>query len=76
MSGQELAEGAGNRIQRIEAQFYRAMASPGEKQALERLREVATSEAIQLVEVTIARDLLAGRRKLPRPKLPPHVTLP
>jgi hypothetical protein len=40
------------------------------------LAAVAESPAIELVEVTLARDLLAAGRPGPRPSLPPDVTLP
>jgi hypothetical protein len=52
------------------------MSAPSEAQALKRLEAVARSEAIQLVEVTIAKDLLTGRLKTPPPELPPNVKLP
>ena len=76
LTAQELLGQAGTRIERVEATFYTAMSGPNDERALEKLREVAHSEAIQLVEVTIARDLLASRQKLPTPKLPANVQLP
>lgn len=76
LSGQQLADGADSRIQKVEALFYQAMSAPSGTQARRRLEEVARSEAIQLVEVTIARDLLAAWEKQPKPKLPAHVELP
>jgi tetratricopeptide (TPR) repeat protein len=76
LTAQELIGQAGTRIERVEATFYTAMSGPNDERSLEKLREVAHSEAIQLVEVTIARDLLASRQKLPRPKLPANVQLP
>lgn len=76
LSAQQLLNGAESRIQRVEATFYVAMSNPEDQRALEKLEEVARSEAIQLVEVTIARDLLASREKRPKPKLPPNVQLP
>lgn len=76
LSVQELIKQASSPVERVEANFYAAMSGPLDEKSLERLREVASSEAIQLVEVTIARDLLAGRQKLPKPKLPAKVTLP
>ncbi len=76
LSAQDLLSQAGSRVERVEATFYAAMSTPGDERAVEKLREVALSEAIQLVEVTIARDLLASRSKLPKPKLPPKVQLP
>lgn len=76
MSAQDLLGQADTRVERVEATFYTAMSAPGDERALEKLREVAHSEAIQLVEVTIARDLLTSQQKLPKPKLPPNVQLP
>ncbi len=76
MSAQDLLGQAGTRIERVEATFYTAMSAPPDERAIEKLREVARSEAIQLVEVTIARDLLASQQKLPKPKLPANVQLP
>jgi len=76
LSAQDLLGQAGTRIERVEATFYTAMSGPNDERSLEKLREVAHSEAIQLVEVTIARDLLASRQKLPTPKLPANVQLP
>jgi len=63
-------------VERVEATFYAAMSVPNDQQSLDGLKQVASSEAIQLVEVTIARDLLASRAKLPKPKLPPNIALP
>ena len=76
LTSQDLLGQAGTRVEQIEAMFYTAMAGPADDKSLEKLREVARSEAIQLVEVTIARDLLASRQKLPTPKLPANVQLP
>lgn len=76
LSAQDLVSQANTRIERVEAAFYAAMAGPNDERAIEKLKEVARSEAIQLVEVTIARDLITSRQKLPKPKLPPNVQLP
>jgi hypothetical protein len=76
ISAQELMAQATNRIERVEATFYTAMAGPSDERSLDKLKEVAVSEAIQLVEVTIARDLLASREKRPKPKLPANIALP
>lgn len=76
LSSQQLLAEAESRIERVEATFYLAMSGPLDQGSLEKLEEVASSEAIQLVEVTIARDLLASREKRPKPKLPPNVQLP
>src|SRR5690606_27805960 len=76
LSAQDLVSQANTRIERVEAAFYAAMAGPNDERAIEKLKEVSRSEAIQLVEVTIARDLITSRQKLPKPKLPPNVQLP
>jgi tetratricopeptide (TPR) repeat protein len=76
LSAQDLLGQADTRVERVEATFYTAMSAPPDERAIEKLREVARSEAIQLVEVTIARDLLASQQKLPKPKLPANVQLP
>jgi hypothetical protein len=76
VSAQELMGMAASRTERVEATFYLAMSNPSDDKAFDKLREVAVSEAIQLVEVTIARDLLASREKRPLPKLPANVQLP
>ena len=76
ISTKELLEQASSPVERVEATFYAAMSVPNDQQSLDGLEQVASSEAIQLVEVTIARDLLASRAKLPKPKLPPNVSLP
>lgn len=72
----QLQRAARTRVERTEAKFYVAMSrmmSGGDgKQAL---REVAGSEAIELVEVTIARDLLSRETPLEL-TLPSDVTLP
>jgi hypothetical protein len=76
LSVQDLVKQAANPVERVEANFYAAMSGPSDEHSLDRLKEVASSEAIQLVEVTIARDLLMNRTKLPKPKLPANVALP
>jgi cellulose synthase operon protein C len=76
LSAQELLGQATTRTERVEATFYTAMSGPNDERSVEKLREVARSEAIQLVEVTIARDLLASQQKQPKPKLPPNIQLP
>jgi hypothetical protein len=48
----------------------------GQKSALSELKEVAESEAVELVEVTIARDLLAEREGAVAASLPSDLTLP
>lgn len=66
-------------VERTEAMFYSAMASRGrgnESEALERLTRVARSEAIQLVEVTIARDLVARSTQPLKLSVPDDVEIP
>lgn len=75
-SDQQLAERAENRTEKVEAMFYRAMSAPAGEASLQLLEKVAASEAIQLVEVTIARDLLARHQQLPTPTLPASIKLP
>lgn len=61
----ELTAAARTAGQRTEAQFYRAMAHRDEPSTEGALREVARSPALDLIEVQIARDVLAGEtRKL------------
>jgi len=80
LSDEELWKSARTLLQRTEAMFYAAMANhAGGKRdaALPKLREVAASEAIELVEVTIARDVVARETQANvDPKLPPNVDVP
>lgn len=76
----ELLAAAKDRAQRTEAIFYAAMARHAQGRAEDAkagLEQVAKSEAIDLVEVSIARDLLANY-ETPRKdfKLPPNVVVP
>jgi cellulose synthase operon protein C len=76
----ELLAAAKDRSQRTEAIFYAAMsrhAQGSAEDAKAGLEQVAKSEAIDLVEVSIARDLLAAA-ELPKKdyKLPPNVIVP
>jgi cellulose synthase operon protein C len=79
LSDADLMRAAKSRVERTEATFYTAMASGQANRdgLLPKLKEVASSEAIQLVEVTIARDLIARQS---RPNLdvalPPNVDVP
>jgi tetratricopeptide (TPR) repeat protein len=80
MADAELIKSARSRLQHTEAVFYVAMAhhTGGKRDAaLPKLREVAQSEAIELVEVAIARDLVfresSARLDV---KLPPNADLP
>lgn len=70
----ELLAKARDAAQRTEAAFYAAMRQVTLTEVPQpALREIANSAAIELMEVTIARDLLAGRRDY---KLPPSVAVP
>lgn len=74
LSDAELLALARDASQRTEAAFYAAMRQWRPSQpAHPSLREVARSSAIELMEVTIARDLLAGRRAY---QIPPSVSVP
>lgn len=68
---------AQGRVEKTEALFYVAMNRyvRGDKAALADLKKVAESEAYDLYEVGIARDILAGERPIPL-RLPANVTLP
>ena len=62
LTSQMLLGSARTLPERVEASFYTAF-DQGNREALERaLGEVAKSEAIELVEVTIARDAIASRQ--------------
>jgi hypothetical protein len=76
----ELLAAAKDRPQRTEAIFYAAMArhvQGNPEDAKAGLEQVVKSEAIDLVEVSIARDVLAAYEKPQRDfKLPPNVVVP
>lgn len=79
LSDAGLERAARTRVQLTEAKFYIAMArrTQGDPAAvLPKLREVAQSEAIELVEVTIARDLIAEQTARLDLQLPPSVAVP
>jgi tetratricopeptide (TPR) repeat protein len=80
MTDAELIKSARSRLQRTEAVFYAAMAfhTGGKREAARPLlREVAQSEAIELVEVAIARDLIFRESSASLDvKLPPNADLP
>jgi tetratricopeptide (TPR) repeat protein len=74
-----LLEAAKSRVERTEALFYTGMsqhAAGGGDVALRTLRDVASSEAIELVEVAIARDLLAQLEHELKLELPSQVAIP
>jgi hypothetical protein len=67
LGGDGLLKAARDRVEKTEALFYGAMAlrsAQEDQRALQQLEQVAQSEAIQLVEVTIARDLLSQQAPL------------
>jgi hypothetical protein len=80
LSDAELLAAAKDRSQRTEAIFYAAMARHAQGSAEDAkagLEQVAKSEAIDLVEVSIARDVLAAYDKPAKDyKLPPNVVVP
>lgn len=74
---EQLFKAARTPVQKTEAKFYTAMLrrAKGSTETKKELAEVASSEAIELVEVMIARDLLAREAPLPM-KLPDGVAVP
>jgi tetratricopeptide (TPR) repeat protein len=76
LTDDQLMSAARSRVEQTEANFYAAMAAyaMNDARAAERLDRVAKSEAIELVEVGIARDL-SEKRRLDL-KLPSGVDLP
>jgi tetratricopeptide (TPR) repeat protein len=79
IQAKSLSDSASTPAQRTEALFYRAMQSQiegntGESSQL--LERVVKSPSVELVELTIARDLLRARGAQPTPKLPSDVALP
>ncbi|HEX7454242.1 MAG TPA: hypothetical protein VF294_18245 [Polyangiaceae bacterium] len=78
LSDQDLATAAKSASERTEATFYAAMQKlQGGADSSKDLERVAQSPAIDLVEVSIARDLLAMHGKTaPDYKLPANVKLP
>ena len=77
LSDQELANAARSTSEKTEAVFYAAMRKlQTGTDSLKDLERVAQSPAIDLVEVSIARDLLAMRAPSPNRKLPPNLKLP
>ncbi|HVK71550.1 MAG TPA: hypothetical protein VM694_44155 [Polyangium sp.] len=75
MTDDGLLAAAQNASQRVEAEFYTAMArrASGDPATQERLRKVADSPIFDLVEVQLARDLLAPNF---RAELPQGAVLP
>jgi hypothetical protein len=79
LTDEQLIQAASLEPERVEATFYVALnarARGNGPAAVEGLRQVANSEAIELVEVTIARDLLGQQAKAVKPTLPAGVDIP
>ena len=70
-----LRKAASNHSEKVEAEFYISMRQriAGKAEADDKLRQVANNPLIELMEVQIARDLLAPRIDTP---IPPNVALP
>jgi tetratricopeptide (TPR) repeat protein len=77
LTDEQLMNTARGRVEQTEASFYAAMAAYAVKdtRALERLERIAKSEAIQLVEVAIARDVVFDKKRV-RVALPKDVEIP
>jgi tetratricopeptide (TPR) repeat protein len=79
LSDEQLRHAARRETEQVEATFYVAMSARVRGQtsaALEGLRQVANSEALELVEVTVARDLLGQQARTAPPVLPGSVEIP
>ena len=79
IEAKSLSDSASTPAQRTEALFYRAMQSRIEGNTNEfnqLLEQVVKSPSVELVELTIARDLLRAAASRPAPKLPSDVALP
>jgi tetratricopeptide (TPR) repeat protein len=79
LTDSELVALAQNRVERTEASFYVAMArrARGDQAAYAELAKVARSETVNLVEIGIARDLVALRAGAETGiRLPPSTDLP
>jgi tetratricopeptide (TPR) repeat protein len=79
IEAKSLSDSAATPAQRTEALFYRAMQSRidgNSSEFSELLQQVVRSPSVELVELTIARDLLRAAAAQPAPKLPTSVTLP
>lgn len=77
LSDQQLYAAAKTRVEQAEASFYAAMAAyvANDARAHERIASIAKSDAIELVEVAIARDLSAEKKRVEL-KLPADVQIP
>jgi cellulose synthase operon protein C len=79
IEARSLSDSAVTQSQRTEALFYRAMQSRIEGNTSEfgqLLEQVVKSPSVELIELTIARDLLRATVPQPLPKLPADVALP
>ena len=78
LDDEALIKAAKGTAQQTEAKFYAAMAkhATGKTDAIPQLKEVAQSAAVDLVEVTIAKDLVASQQGEAQLKLPPNVAIP
>jgi tetratricopeptide (TPR) repeat protein len=79
LTDSELVAQAQNRVERTEASFYVAMArrARGDQAAYAELAKVARAETVNLVEIGIARDLVALRAGAETGiRLPPSTDLP
>lgn len=78
LDDEALIKAARGTAQQTEAKFYAAMAkhATGKPDAIPQLKEVAQSAAVDLVEVTIAKDLVASQQGEAQLKLPPNVAIP
>ena len=74
----DLLTGARTMGQKTEASFYTSLSRKiaGDGAATKTLAEVANSTAIDLVEVRLARDLLAGPSRFADAPMPPGVAIP
>jgi tetratricopeptide (TPR) repeat protein len=77
LTDEQLYASARTRVEQTEATFYAAMSAyvANDARALDRLGEVAKSEAIELVEVSMARELVADAKPMTL-KLPSDVEIP
>ena len=70
MTEADLTNAAQSASQRVEAQFYTAIArrASGDPAGETRLRDVAKSSVIELLEVQLAREILAPRTRTELPR--------
>ena len=79
IEAKSLSDSASTPAQRTEALFYRAMQSRidgNTKEFSQLLEQVVKSPSVELVELTIARDLLRAAASQPAPRLPSDLALP